>query len=595
MSSTPSGTSTSASSVLPQSGPSELVPDTNSPAPVLAPPSPNIQGVTPDPTGQSLLQQQQQVQQTYLQMQAVGYPPLQPQQYYTQPPVTSPPVQAPYPGQYPPSPQGPPAMGYNQYPPAQFQQTYPQMQQGNPMQTYPPFQQQQEWGQQPTGWQQNLQNYGYNQGGYGGYQPQGTQVLYNGASGGYPPPTGQYPQAFAPIRGPITAGYFPTSSLPYIPPTIGYYPPGVEEASPQVYPPPDCSGDVELIVKAFSNKLNTDEGALIQVLSKRSHPLEIASRKKAYASNAKFSSKSKSKDSGLLDIINNRTFNFSGGFKSITHALVAGPLELDVFLLRKAIKGAGTIEQYLDMVLLCRSNEDIKAISQRYCEVSSSSKTLLQALEGDLSGDILALYRAVLLAERYWDDPTVPLPKEELERNIKSLYAALTGKADVDMVITFFVHGSFHRLASISREWKNVTNQKSLESYIEEKFYGHMKDSLSYILLSAKDRTLAQATMLDKSLRSSPSPLGHKEEGIAVQVVKLVWEDQLRVGTPKTLGGCYTRGDFLKEVDSKYRAIHLMKDPNAYVKKGAILPKIKNETSGDFEKFLVYLWENQKA
>lgn len=350
-----------------------------------------------------------------------------------------------------------------------------------------------------------------------------------------------------------------------------------------MYPPADCNGDVEIIVKAFSNKLNTDEGALIQVLSKRSHPLEIASRKKTYASNVK-NSNSKSKDPELLDIINNRTFNFSGGFKSITHALVAGPLELDVSLLQKHPKRAAA-------VLLCRSNEDIKAISQRYHEVSSSSKTLLQALEGDLSGDILALYRAVLLAERYWDDPTVPIPKEELERNIKSIFAALTGKVDANTVITFFVHGSFHRLASISREWKNVTNQKSLESYIDDKFYGSMKDALLYILLSAKDRTLAQATLLDKYLRSLTS----KEEEIAVQVVKLVWEDQLRVGTPKTSGGNYIRGDFLKEVDMKYRALRKMKDPNTYVKKGAILPKIKNETSGDFERFLVCLWENQKA
>ena len=421
------------------------------------------------------------------------------------------------------------------------------------------------------------------------------QAPYNGASGGYPPPIGQYSQPFPPSGGPIiiTAGHFPTSSLPYIPPTIGYYPPGVEEAPLHLYPPQDCTGDIELIVKAFSSKLNTDEGVLIQVLSKRSHPLEIASRKKIYASNVKNSSKSKSKDLELLDIIKNRTFNFSGGFKSTTHALVAGPLELDVFLLRKAIKGAGTTEQYLDMVLLCRSNEDIKAISQRYRELSSSSKTLLQALEGDLSGGILTLYKAVLRAERYWDDPTIPIPKEELERNIKSIFAALTGKVDVDTVVTFFAHGSFHRLASISKEWKNVTNQKSLESYIEEKFYGHMKNALSYILLSAKDRTLAQATMLDKSLHSKS--FGHKEEEIAVQVVKLAWEDQLRVGSLKISGGSYARGDFLKEVDSKYRARQTMRDPNAYVKGGSLLSEIKSETSGDFEKFLVSLWENQKT
>jgi len=360
-----------------------------------------------------------------------------------------------------------------------------------------------------------------------------------------------------------------------------------------VYPPLTCSGDVELIVKAFSSKFNTDEGALIQVLSKRSHPLEIASRKKAYAGNSKYFGKSSPKD--LLDIINNRTFNFSGGFKSTTHALVAGPLELDVFLLRKALKRAGTTEQYLDMVLLCRSNEDIKAISDRYREVSSSSKTLLQALEGDLSGDILDLYKAVLLAERYWDDPTIPLPREELERNIRSLFAALTGRVDINTVITFFVHGSFHRLASISREWKSVTNQKPLESYIEEKFYGHMKDALSYIMLSAKDRTLAQVAMLDKSLRASSGPLGHKEEEIAVQVVKLVWEDQLRVGSPQASGGSYTRGDFLKEVDLKYQIRQAMKDSNSQVKERALLRKIKSETSGDFQRFLVSLWENQKA
>ena len=189
------------------------------------------------------------------------------------------------------------------------------------------------------------------------------------------------------------------------------------------------------------SKTNTDEKVVIRVLSARSHSFDIYSRRQA-------------KD--LLDVVIPKKMNFHSGFKSLVHALVAGRLNLDVVLLRRA--GATDSEQYLDLVLLGHSNKDIKAITAHYKAVTKPKgkpkgkpKSLLRALEGDLSGDTKTLYRGLLRAERRWEDPNVPITQAELEANIRELYQMTPEK-----VLEFLMTASMHRLASISNSWKKI-------------------------------------------------------------------------------------------------------------------------------------------
>ena len=360
----------------------------------------------------------------------------------------------------------------------------------------------------------------------------------------------------------------------------------MEFAHPDKYPIAESNSDMELIVKALS-KTNTDEKVLIQVLSGRIHPLEICSRRQAYKVQY-----GQAKD--LLDVVTSKKINFRGGFKSLAHALVAGGLDLDVFLLQKAIEGVGTIEDYLDLVLLGRSNEDIKAITAHY-EVVTKRKgkptTLLKALEGDLSGDILTLYRGVLRAERRWEAANVPIPQDELEANVRELYAALTGQVTLEKVLKFFLTASMHRLASINNSWVKITKQDvSLVKRIKDKFTGHMENALLYILGTAVDKAGWDTKMLGSVLHANGVLRGNKDEEIAVRVAKMVWDGKLMEGSANPSGGTYKPGDWLKEVDRKYFKEYVSKSgppSNGYLGR-----KLRDQTSGHFQDLILRLWKN---
>lgn len=302
----------------------------------------------------------------------------------------------------------------------------------------------------------------------------------------------------------------------------------------------------------------------------------------------------------------------SSGFRSVLHALVAGPLELDAHILFRAMVGAGTNEEYLRLVLLGRTNHEIKAIAAQYEAISrkramvagEETETLRSALEGDVRGNLRKLYFGILLATRRWEGPGTPIPHVELQGDILDLSAALTGELDVDKVLKYFVSASYYRLASISYKWKDITGDtETLEERIKERFHGDLEDALLYILSSARDTALRDAMMMEEYLNRSGFRLGKsgrfplrsiKQEELAVAVVKLVWQDQILEGRakPNGKGGIYKRGSYLREVDARY--VSLLRSNSEQAVSGDLLHKIQEETSGEFNKFLVELWRQRE-
>jgi len=285
-------------------------------------------------------------------------------------------------------------------------------------------------------------------------------------------------------------------------------------------------------------------------------------------------------------------------------------------------------------VLLGRTNFEIKALTAQYESVArkraslagkrpDEAQSLRATVEGDVRGNLRKLYLGVLCAARKWETPcsasrptssssgtfgslnNTNEPVMDLEADILDLHASLTGDVGVDTVLKYFIYASFHRLSSISRHWKRVTRDDlSLEQRIVGRFRGDVEDALLYLLLSATDEALRDATMLHRSLSKSGSiffsvgksgrvPKNTKQEEIAVKVAKLIWRDHALTGTQKPNGtGKYASGDYLREVDKKY--VGILEATSRAVNKGELLQRIQKETSGEFVQLLVQLWTTRE-
>ncbi|KAI5807748.1 hypothetical protein DFH27DRAFT_479293 [Peziza echinospora] len=433
-------------------------------------------------------------------------------------------------------PQGFPPQGYppQGYPP----QGYPP--QGYPPQGYPPQ------GYPPQGYPPPAGPPGAQQGWPGQQPPQ------NGPSGypqqGYPPPQGQYGYQPPPYGYP-GAGYqapqapnavwYPPAEIAYIAPSPGYANWPVQIPT---YQPGEAVQDINILVKAFS-KANTDEDAINNTLKRRYAPLECQLRVQEY--------RNAHRGKELVDVVNTKVLNFSGGYKTLVHALVGGGLELDCTVLRNAIKGIGTNEAHLDFILLGRLNEDVKAIKAHY--EAKHRVPLQRDLEGDLSGDVLQLYTAVLAADRRWE-PAAALPQAELQANVKELYAALTGRTNIATVIKYFVAASEHRLRSIRDAWAAVTGDQSLKLRLERHFVagGHLCAALQHIL-AMLDRPSHDAQYLEQAFAFKVG----KAEEIALRMAKILWENDMRGENDKFINGVNdyfkakagrTEGSLMKEI-----------------------------------------------
>lgn len=317
-------------------------------------------------------------------------------------------------------------------------------------------------------------------------------------------------------------------------------------------------------------------------------------------------------------------------------AFVLGPVELDTYLLFRALAGAGTNEEYLQLVLLGRTNLEIKAISTQYEAVgrkrallsgrSASAgdiQSLRGAVEGDVRGNLRKLYLGILTAARKWDSQ--PPEQNEIDRDILDLHGALTGTLNVETVLKYFTYAPLTRLRAVSVHWKRVTrDDSSLEQRIEKQFRGDVEDALLYLLLTATDEALRDANLLHQSLSKSGFNLGKsgswlprltKQEEIAFLVAKVVWRDHALTGDGNTgtVRSVRAPGDYLREVEEKYAMIvdgsssvsssrssslsrvrSRSRSPAVapmQLRRGELLKRIKKETSGEFEHFLVQLWQ----
>jgi len=286
--------------------------------------------------------------------------------------------------------------------------------------------------------------------------------------------------------------------------------------------------------------LGTDEKALIRVLADKD-PLQVNVLRQSY--NYKFS----------RDLIHDVKGETSGWFEEGLCAIIRGPLQTDVHLLKAATDGPGTKEKVLNDVLLGRSNADLRAIKEAY------QKTYRTSLEADIRGDLSMKterqFLMVLAANR--NEESAPVVPQQVDQDVMDIYKATEGKVGTDelLVCSILSQRSDAQIRAIAHTYKQKFT-RDLETVIKKEFFGHMEAALLYQLRTGTDKAMRDATLIEDAMAGA----GTHDALLTNRVVRVHWDR-----------------NHMTQVKGAYQ--------HKYHK--SMVHRIKGETSGHYERLLV--------
>lgn len=349
----------------------------------------------------------------------------------------------------------------------------------------------------------------------------------------YQAPQGYPAQQYQPGHGP--------------PQNTGYGAPQSQQPMAQTWVPPappfdpsyNADYDVELIRKATKG-FGTDEKVLVQVLSRKSpaHTLQLAERFEQLVGKS------------LVQVIEKETS------KWFCYGLVGcamGPLNWDVHLLHRAMKGAGTHEDLLTELLISRSNAEMNEM--KYAYEKTYHKSLQKAVQDELSMKTERAFNMALTARR--DEEYAPIDHSRVQADIHTLYNASSKRLGTDEIAVcgLILSRSDNHLRAVAQGYM-AAHRKTVPEMIRAEFSGHMKDVLLHAMDGAIDRAARDANLLEDSMKG----MGTKDERLAYRVIRMHWDRQ-----------------HTATVKAAYQHIY-RKD---------LIRRIEGETSGDFERLLV--------
>lgn len=285
--------------------------------------------------------------------------------------------------------------------------------------------------------------------------------------------------------------------------------------------------------------MGCDERALIRVLvnPKYASPWTMAQLVRDY--NSRF----------MRDLAKDIESETRGDFETCLLSLIRGPLENDVYNLSKALNRAGTDEDALNDVLLCRSNADIRAICTEYRRIQG--KELHVDIKDDVDDTLYRFYSMILSGKRAED--SAPIIPAEIDQKVTELQRATEGTigANVIAVAQIFTSSNDAQMRAINEAYQ-YKYHRSLESVIEKEFRGDMEDALLRILYHASDRARSDAGRLQRPLNKSFG----KNRLFINRLVSLYW-DQGRLHQTKMaykpVTGSTLAGNIKSELSGDYK------------------------------------------
>ncbi|CAO1628847.1 unnamed protein product [Parajaminaea phylloscopi] len=373
-----------------------------------------------------------------------------------------------------------------------------------------------------------------------GYPPQQHHQAAPFAAPYGPPPTGPYGVSHPPpAQGPPPQQQQHQQQLVY----LGVPVPSPPPASPSPPPPGFPAAQVVEAIRKATKGFGTDEKKLIEALA----PLD------AWQMNAVYHTFKSSTGKDLLSELESET---SGWFEAALRAKVLGPVGYDVWLVNRAVRGAGTHEDILNEVLLLRTNAEIYALKQAYR--ARYNKDMERVVQDDLSFKTKRLFTMALQGNRAED--WFPVDPGLVQHDVKELKSAARGAGTDEIKICgILTQRSTPHLRAIAHSYGSSVG--SLSKMVSTEFSGHMKDALLYITEAVEGQAPIAVQRDARLLEDSMAGMGTKDERLVYRVMRLHW-DRPRFEEVKR---CYAH------------TVH---------KKG-LRHRVEGETSGDYKRMLV--------
>ena len=261
--------------------------------------------------------------------------------------------------------------------------------------------------------------------------------------------------------------------------------------------------------------MGCDEKAIMKIVthSKYNNPFAVAQLVTDY--NKRF----------MRDLLKDIEGETHGDFETGLMAFLRGPLANDVHTLNKALDRAGTDEESLLDVLLCRTNADIRAIAAEYR--LRIGRDLLHDVKEDVNEDLGRLYSMALAGTRA--EPGAPIIPTEIDHKIAEIHRATEGirgsnAIAVAQVLTSSNDAQVRAMADAYRQ----KYHRSLEDVIEKEFGGDMEDALLRMLETGVDRAKSDAVGIWQPLNKTV-----RKDRILVNRVLTLYRDRPRLDAAK--------------------------------------------------------------
>lgn len=253
--------------------------------------------------------------------------------------------------------------------------------------------------------------------------------------------------------------------------------------------------------------MGCDERALIKVFTSPKYASPWALQQLVQNYNQRF----------MRDLVKDIKSETRGAFEDGLVALIQGPLETDARTLHKAMDRAGTDETALADVLLCRSNPDVKAIAQKYKDLTG--KDLLKEIQSETDDTLYRLYSMALSASK--PEPYAPHQPGELDRKVTEIHNATEGRlgSSAISVAQILVTSTDNQIREINTEYQRKYH-RSLQDVIEKEFRGDTEDALLHMLAMGTDRARADAEWLWQPLTRG---VGVKDKHLIYRITTLYW------------------------------------------------------------------------
>lgn len=294
----------------------------------------------------------------------------------------------------------------------------------------------------------------------------------------------------------------------------------------------------------MSSELNQLEIAL-----KSKNQLEVTSIALNYSNSERVKLRQEYQKKFGKDLLQDIEEYMSSDYKTTLLAMFKEPVEYDVDLLYKALKGIGSDKEVLSEIVCFRSFDRLNKIKEKYKE--KYGKDLVEEIKGETSGDYQKTIMILLQKERNKNS----LPDLEICSKIADeIYKAGEEKLGTseEVFIKYFTSLSGEELLTMAKEY-HKKYKKDLIALIESEFSSNIKDLLIAIVYSL----ISPSEYFARKIYRAVDGLGTKDDKLIRYIV--------------------TRSEVDMNIIKNYYQLIYKKD---------MVERVKDDTSGEYYKLL---------